>query len=62
MHGGVGSENALCGWKRRVKMAEKICLGVVAVAIFGKLIPVIALALIIVALAVIIKAALEETE
>lgn len=43
-------------------MAEKICLGVVAVAIFGKLIPVIALALVFVGLAVIIKAALEETE
>jgi len=43
-------------------MTEKIVLGVVAVAIFGKLIPVVAIALIIGALAVIIKAALEETE
>lgn len=43
-------------------MTEKIVLGVVAVAIFGKLIPVIALALVFVGLAVIIKAVLEETK
>ena len=43
-------------------MAEKICLGVVAVAIFCKLIPVVAIALIFGGLAVIIKAVMEENE
>ena len=43
-------------------MTEKIVLGVVAVAIFGKLIPGVAIALIFGGLAVIIKAVMEENE